>query len=142
LGTAKDTKDTKKKQARKGAVRATVSRSAEECHDMTDKPHEKWWNSVVCRNATVGLAALLAFCVIDLVCVTYEPSPSPWLELPAIMVYWAAFMVVNRNLYQGELPGAIRLGAALCTGILIAWAMLFVLALPAILFHGSIGGQL
>ena len=109
---------------------------------MTDKPHEKWWNSVVFRNATVGFAALLAFCVIDFVCVTYEPSLPEWFEVLPILGYQAAFLVVNRNLYQGQLSGAIRLGAALCTGVLIGWAMLFVLVVPAILFHGSIGGRL
>jgi hypothetical protein len=109
---------------------------------MIDKRHEKWWNSVVCRNAMVGLVVLLAFCVIDFGCVTYELSLPEWFEILAILGYQAAFLVVNRNLYQGRLSGAIRLGTALCTGVLIGWAMLFVLAVPTILFHGSIGGRL
>jgi hypothetical protein len=105
---------------------------------------KRWqWRPIVLRNAAVGLGSLLVFCVTDYFYVRYGSSPlSWWADALGVPAYLGVFMWVNRNLYQGKLSGAPRLAAALLTAIAIAWAMIFLLAVPAVCFHGSIGGTL
>jgi hypothetical protein len=110
---------------------------------MTDKPDGKLRKSFIIRNAMVGLGSLLSFCLVDYYYVTCgESSFTGWADAISLPAYFIVMLWVNRNLYQGQLSGAPRLAAALLTAIAIAWAMIVLLILPAICFHGSIGGQL